>query len=348
MCQRYHGTVGPTLTNWSSSRRPSRPLSFRLFNWNCRSSASARPTTLDRLATESTVARAPNRRRRRRCSPVTARRDANRRWRSLRRNSLTRHCLAINLCQPTTLPSGWLNWSTDWVSLLFPFGFPPHFIFSLIDYPQRMTKSDEDRPLATDLFFIFTVSIGPALIFWFVFFFFCVCVTIIESCFRLKLPSVRRSNCRSSSQPTRNRRRRVATVTSVGIVRRWLKISSTTRFTLWRIVTGVLPSTFRFRENLLQVLSFSPQHISILSFQPKYSLEKHTPHTPTHTSTRQNTKHKHNSWLKSTDDDQNISLPHSGAFDLGGISNTIWNKTKKWNIDKKCKKDKKQLTHSAR
>jgi hypothetical protein len=48
-----------------------------------------------------------------------------------------------------------LNWSTDWVSLLFPFGFPHHFIFSLIDYPQRMTKSDEDRPLATDLFFLF-------------------------------------------------------------------------------------------------------------------------------------------------------------------------------------------------
>jgi hypothetical protein len=74
------------------------------------------------------------------------------------------------------------------------------------------------------------------------------------------------------------------TATSVGIVRRWLKISSTTRFTLWRIVTGVLPSTFRFRENSSPSFISSPQHISILSFQPKYSLEKHT-HTHTHVNT---------------------------------------------------------------
>jgi hypothetical protein len=47
----------------------------------------------------------------------------------------------------------------DWLGFSFiPIWISPPFYFfslSLIDYPQRMTKSDEDRPLATDLFFLF-------------------------------------------------------------------------------------------------------------------------------------------------------------------------------------------------
>ena len=117
-CRRWRGTVVSTLINLNNNRlAPSLRLSSLRFNWNCHNFASARPTAhRDRRrrrppTEEPIVARVRNRIRRHRYSPVTDRRDANRRWLILRyRNSLTRLCRVINLCQPTTLLSGWLNW----------------------------------------------------------------------------------------------------------------------------------------------------------------------------------------------------------------------------------------------
>lgn len=91
--------MGSTLINWNNHLSSLRLLSSRRSSWNCLTSASVRRTV-------PITASVRNRRRRRPCSAVTARSDASKHWRSLRRHFCIKLFHVINRCRPTIRPSG--------------------------------------------------------------------------------------------------------------------------------------------------------------------------------------------------------------------------------------------------